>query len=166
MDRTGGRLCHGSSLAGVLKMIKFQQNDGGRAEAGFKGSARDCVARAVAIASGLPYAEVYKRLAKETGNQRKTKLTKKQPASARNGIQTNRKWFKDYMVELGFRWVPTMFIGQGCEVHLRADELPGGRLVVSVSGHYTAVIDGVLHDTYRCDREGTRCVYGYWILGG
>jgi len=34
--------------------------------------------------------------------------------------------------------------------------------VVSVSKHYTAVIDGELHDTWDCSRAGSRCVYGYW----
>jgi hypothetical protein len=41
-----------------------------------------------------------------------------------------------------------MQIGSGCTVHLRADELPSGRLVVSVSKHLTAVIDGVIHDAH------------------
>ena len=43
-------------------MIDFIYNDGGRAEAGFKGKTGDCVARAVAIASGLPYKEVLESL--------------------------------------------------------------------------------------------------------
>jgi hypothetical protein len=55
-----------------------------------------------------------------------------------------------------------MQIGSGCRVHLRADELPGGRLVVALSRHSTEVIDGVIHDRHDCSREGTRCVYGYW----
>ncbi len=55
-----------------------------------------------------------------------------------------------------------MKIGQGCTVHLRADELPGGRLIVRVSRHMCAVIDGVIHDTHDPSRAGTRCVYGYW----
>jgi hypothetical protein len=68
------------------------------------------------------------------------------------------------MVEWGFVWVPTMSIGSGCKVHLRADELPAGRLVVSVSNHYTTMIDGVINDTWNPDRGGDRCVYGYWKL--
>jgi hypothetical protein len=143
--------------------MTFQYNDGGREAAGFKGSAGDCVARAVAIASGRPYAEVYARLAKGTGSQRAGKKGKRL-ASARNGINVTRKWFKDLMVEWGFVWVPTMSIGSGCKVHLRADELPAGRLVVSVSNHYTTMIDGVINDTWNPDRGGDRCVYGYWKL--
>jgi hypothetical protein len=57
-----------------------------------------------------------------------------------------------------------MQIGSGCKVHLRADELPNGRLVVHTSRHSTAVIDGVIHDTYDPSRGGNRCVYGYWKL--
>jgi hypothetical protein len=55
-----------------------------------------------------------------------------------------------------------MRIGSGCTVHLRADELPPGRLIVNVSRHTVAVIDGVIHDTYDPSRDGTRCVYGYF----
>lgn len=167
----------------------FQYNDGGRAAAGYKGSAGDCVVRAVAIASGLPYAEVYDALSKGTGTQRASKHTPKRRSSARSGINVRRKWFKDYMTALGFEWVPTMHIGSGCQVHLNADELPSGRLVVSVSKHYTTMIDGVIHDTFDPrDRPSVlyspnnpdipkgakpvangwwsyqpqRCVYGYW----
>jgi hypothetical protein len=141
----------------------YQYDDGGRADAGFKGITGDCVARAVAIASGVPYADVYARLAAGTGAQRAGKRGKR-PASARNGINVDRKWFRDYMAELGFTWVPAMGIGTGCRVHLRADELPAGRLIVSLSRHYCAVIDGVIRDLYDPSRGGTRCVYGYWTL--
>jgi hypothetical protein len=133
--------------------MKFVYNDGGREAAGFKGSAGDCVTRSVAIASGLPYKEVYARMAEGTGNQRATSRTPKRGKSARNGINVRRKWFRDYMAELGFVWTPTMFVGQGCTTHLHDGELPNGRLVVSVSKHYTAVIDGVVHDLFDPQRD-------------
>ena len=168
--------------------MKYQYNDGGRALAGYKGRAGDCVCRAIAIVSGKPYSEVYKALAGGAGSERKSN-----GKSARNGIRVQRKWFKEYMAELGFEWTPTMFVGHGCKVHLRADELPQGKLVVAVSRHYTAVIDGVIHDTHNpSERSSTiyplgclsnipkgakllangngyeyapdRCVYGYWTL--
>lgn len=144
-------------------MIAFVQNDGGRQSAGYKGQAGDCVTRAIAIAAELPYRTVYDRLAAGMAAQRASKRTKKQPKSARNGVYTKRQWFKDYMAELGFQFVATMQIGSGCKVHLRSGELPKGRIIVVLSSHYAAVIDGVLHDTYDCSRDGTRCVYGYWI---
>ena len=145
-----------------MSRLPYVYSDGGRAEAGFKGKAGDCVTRAIAIAAGLPYIQVYDRLSLETGFQRRSKRTGKRRASAGEGINCGRKWFKDYMAELGFTWVPIMGIGTGCTVHMRTDELPAGRLILSVSKHYCAVIDRVCYDTHRHDRYGTRCVYGYW----
>lgn len=144
----------------------FVFDDGGRQIAGYKGSAGDCVARAIAIASRRPYQEVYDALASGNAGQRQGRNGKKRGRTARSGIQVNRKWFKDYMAGLGFRWVPTMGIGTGCRVHLSPDELPGGRIIVSLSRHYVAVIDGVIRDTYDPSRDGNRCVYGYWVLEG
>ena len=167
--------------------MKFIYNDGGRASAGYKGAAGDCVVRAVAIATGKPYQEVYDDLSHGTQLQRVTKRSKEK-ASARDGVNVRRKWFKDYMKSLGWKWTPTMHIGSGCKVHLHDGELPMGRLIVSVSKHYTTVIDGVIHDTYDPRREAhsirrdfenppkdgewvntngicsimRRCVYGYW----
>jgi hypothetical protein len=156
--------------------MKFIYDDGGRAAAGFKGDANDCVVRAVAIATGQPYRDVYAALSDGCREQRKTKRSKTK-ASARNGVNTQRQWFKDYMKSLGWKWTPTMRIGTGCRVHLHDGELPMGRLIVAVSKHYTTVIDGVIHDTYDPQRnrhvieitpEGQtfkisrRCVYGYW----
>lgn len=149
----------------TVAMIDFQYNDGGRKQAGYRGSAGDCVARAIAIASNRPYKEVYDRLAKGNATQRQGKAGKTSgKRSARNGIYVKRKWFKDYMKELGFKWVPLMSIGTGCQVHLHRDELPStGRMVLSLSRHMAAYVDGWLHDTYDCSRNGTRCVYGYWF---
>ena len=138
--------------------MNFVYDDGGRAQAGFKGKTNDCVVRAAAIASGLPYAEVYAALNELCRSGRQTKRLRK--SSARTGIPV--KIIHPYFASLGFHWTPTMGIGSGCKVHLRADELPAGRLIVNLSRHVAAVIDGTLHDLYDCSRGGTRCVYGIW----
>jgi hypothetical protein len=147
-------------------MEKFNYNDGGRLEAGYKGQTGDCVCRAICIATGKPYQEVYDVLANGNATQRKGKRegNKAGKRTASRGINTKRKWFADYMDSLGFIWTPTMLIGQGCKTHLKADELPNGILIVNVSKHFTCVIDGIINDTYDCSREGTRCVYGYYKL--
>ena len=144
---------------------EFNYNDGGRSISGYKGKTGDCVCRAIAIATGKPYPEIYESLAKGNAAQRQGKRegSKAGVKTASRGINTKRKWFADYMVELGFVWTPTMFIGQGCTVHLKADELPKGKLIVNVSKHFTSVIDGVINDIYDPSRQGTRCVYGYYI---
>ncbi len=134
-------------------------DDGGRAAAGFKGSTGDCVCRAVAIATGKPYREVYDEINRLALSERRGK-NKRGVSSARSGVYkgTIRKLLASY----GWVWHQTMQIGEGCSVHLRADELPAGRLIVSVSKHEVAVIDGVIHDTHDCSRGGSRCVYGYY----
>ena len=143
-------------------MDTFIFNDGGRAEAGYKGQTGDCVCRSICIVTGKPYDEVYQALAEGNFTQRKSKHSKKGKRTAANGINTKRKWFNEYMVSLGFKWVPTMFVGVGCKMHLKKEELPTGKIICNVSKHFVAVIDGVINDIYDCSREGTRCVYGYY----
>jgi hypothetical protein len=146
--------------------LDFKINDGGRAAAGFKGQAGDCVVRSIAIATGMSYQKVYDDLFKanqEFRNTSKTKLArslKKKNDSPRTG--THRVVLNKYLEKLGWKWTQTMFVGQGCKVHLKREELPGGTLLVSCSKHLTVVIDGVLNDIFDCSRNGTRCVYGYW----
>lgn len=151
-------------------MIPHHHNDGGRTEAGYKGHAGDCAVRAIAIASGKPYAEVYEEVSAVNAATPRSKTRRKCKVagrhSARDGVYSQSKVFKDYMRRIGFMWVPTMTIGSGTTVHLDAAELPRGRLVVRVTKHLAAVIDGVLHDTHDCSRDGTRAVYGYWIFQG
>jgi hypothetical protein len=137
----------------------FVENDGGRAAAGFKGEAGDCVTRAIAIATGLPYIQIYE-LVNVTAKDERTSKMKKRKSSARTGVYKSTT--KKIMQSLGFEWVPTMQVGQGCKTHLRGDELPSGRIVCKLSKHLVAVIDGVIHDTYDSSRQGTRCVYGYF----
>lgn len=136
------------------QMCDLVIDDGGRARAGFRGDAGDCVTRAIAIATGSDYRWVYDELA--AGMERLGK-----PKSARNGISP--KVYKPFIeTEFEWPWTPTMSIGSGTTVHLRRDELPDGRLIVRLSGHVCAVLDGHVYDTHDPRRDGTRCVYGYW----
>jgi hypothetical protein len=140
-------------------MVKFVYNDGGRAAAGFKGTAGDCAVRAVAIAAAMPYQEAYDMINRHSKNEKPSKR-RKGKSSSRTGV--HRVTFHKVMEELGWSWTPTMQIGSGCTVHVREDELPSGRLILNLSKHYAAFLDGVLHDTYDDSRNGKRCVYGYW----
>lgn len=146
--------------------MKINITDGGREAAGYKGSAGDCVTRAIAIATERNYQEVYDEVWAatekygETRRDRDAKKIQSRGGTPRNGVM--KKVTKEYLTALGWKWTPTMGIGTGCKIHLRDGELPMGRLIVSVSKHLVAVIDGVINDTYDCSREGTRCVYGFW----
>jgi hypothetical protein len=164
-------------------MSAFVYDDGGRAAAGRKGTAGDCVVRAIAIAAQLPYAQVYDDLfasirdhygpptigparvrmtAHRDGSVTRRTMRRRviNSRSPRNGVP-KPVWFA-YLRSLGWTWTPCMAIGAGCTVHLRADDLPAGRIIAQCSGHLVAVIDGVIHDTYDPSRNGRRCVYGYW----
>jgi len=170
--------------------VGFVYNDGGRKAAGYQGTTGDCVTRSIAIATGRPYQEVYDALNALAVTER-TGRRKRKKSNARTGVYKNTT--RRYMESIGWEWTPTMAIGSGCKVHLCADELPAGRLVVAVSRHLTAVIDGVIHDIYDPRRAksymfepdrgqvlrdgqgrnengvwteiGGRCVYGYFSKG-
>lgn len=137
--------------------MELFKTDGGRAEAGVKAKRiKDCVTRSISTLTGRPYAEVHQMVASATG------VT---PGHLnRYGTQTRSKGFKKLMADLGFVWVQTMFVGQTDRVHMRAQDLPAGRIICYVSGHYVAVIDGVQHDLTDCSRGGRRMVYGIWKL--
>jgi len=149
---------------------RWVYDDGGRARAGFKGETGDCVCRAVAIATRMPYREVYEFINEYAKKERARRghvgklVARGRGSSARTGVlkATTRR----LMTDLGGVWTPTMRIGQGCKVHVRADELPSGRLVLNLSKHVAAFINGVLRDNHDCSRDGTRCVYGYWTFPG
>jgi hypothetical protein len=165
-------------------------NDGGRADAGHTGSARDCVVRAIAIVTRKLYNEVYNDLyhlniqyaAKRRGRIAKKIRAGGRGSSPRQGL--HKVVYHSYILQLGLKWQSCMGIGTGCKVHLIADELPKGRIIVRLSKHLSAVIDGEIHDTFnpcRADasgcagswskvengvethgRIGERCVYGYY----
>lgn len=148
--------------------IQFTYNDGGRSKYFDGANVGDCVVRAIAIASGKDYMEVYDDLSVRmkdfigtSWSRTAKKMQQKGMTTPRNGV--NKKVYEPYIKELGFRWVSCMGIGTGMTVHVREDELPKGNLILRLSRHLACVKDGVLHDTYDCSREGTRGVYGYWI---
>ena len=127
----------------------FQYHDGGRARAGYQGRAGDCVTRAVAILTGLPYRGVYQAISARNGlDYRRKGLPKR---SARNGVSCNSAWFGRFMRRLGFVHSPV-----SGKPLLSDFALPGGRLMATVEdhgkrgnkkGHAIAVIDGVFYDT-------------------
>jgi hypothetical protein len=142
--------------------MSFVFDDGGRAAAGFKGGrAGDCVCRAIAIATEQPYRAVFENLS-ALGWFPGGGMMRGDDGLYRPRPDNEAELTREYLAGLGWHWTPTMRFGSGCKVHLRADELPAGRLIVRVTRHLAAVIDGVIHDNHDCSRGGTRCVYGYW----
>lgn len=137
------------------QLLPYVYSDGGRAQY-FKGKVgvTDCVCRAIAIASGKDYKEVYTALTAATGK------------SARRSQDTKTAKFKRFMAGMGFTWTPCSGIGVRTSVHPCVGELPEqGRLVCSASGHYMAIVNGVVYDAWdsRYNSWGeVRRIYGYW----
>jgi len=85
--------------------MNWVYDDGGRKAAGFQGKAGDCVARSIAIATRLPYRQVYALLNEQAGCER---LTRGRRSSARKGVF--RRTCQRVLESLGWRRVPTMKI--------------------------------------------------------
>jgi hypothetical protein len=155
---------------------RWVKDDGGRKKSGIastarrKDEARDCVTRAIAIATGKPYREVHDaltvatvRLLYEGGDPESPEWSKY--ARRRGGVCAFDPdhgcpdgAYRPYLESLGWRYTST----KGGKAHLRADELPCGRLIVLIHRHLVAVIDHVIHDTHDCRGSGKRPVLGYW----
>lgn len=137
--------------------MRWVYSDGGR-PTGWPN--KDCVCRAIAIATEEFYEVVYIELCALSLTEHITRRKPKRSDPSRGVYHvTGDRYMRQ---QPDWLWVPTMTIGSGCRVHLRASELPPGRLIVRVSKHWCAVIDGVIYDTHDPSRAGTRCVYGYW----
>jgi hypothetical protein len=146
-----------------VNAMPWVHDDGGRADAGYRGQTGDCACRAIAIATGMPYQEVYDLIIDAARRERPhARRTRSHP---RTGV--HKETLRRIMADLGWTWTPTMSIGSGTTVHLRTGEIPDhGHLLVAVSKHYVAVIHGVVHDNHDPSREGTRAVYGWYTPPG
>ena len=127
--------------------MNYKYNDGGREAAGYKGTAGDCGARAMAIALQLDYKSVYKELAQANADNGRSK-------SARSGIMKDT--YTEVLKRHGWIWMkaPT-FEGRKA----RCSDMPKGRVIAKQAKHFVAVIDGVANDSWNCTE---RMVYGYW----
>ncbi len=138
-------------------MITFQQHDGGREDAGFRGRANDCVTRAMAIAMDRDYMDVYKELSQRQkayclAQVRKCERSRPRHArywerrakrsSARNGML--HQISRPYLKELG--WEMT-------SGYTRIEDFPEkGTFLICQKGHMATIKDGVLYDKFDCRR--------------
>lgn len=140
--------------------MPWRYNDGGRAITGIRGGRDDCVCRAIAIATGKPYREVFDLIVGYAADERPTKRQRR-PSDPLNGVHA--PLVRRMLSDLGWHWFPLMGVGTGTVFHLRPDELPGGTVIAKCSGHIVTDVDGVAQDTYDPSRRGSRCVYGIWL---
>ena len=116
--------------------IGYVFDDGGRKAAGFKGTAGDCVTRAVAILTGTDYRQVYNDAAALNLESRGTR-------SARNGIthKDRDKLCRDYgLVRIKIPKGPKPTYSQAYEMV--------GDCIVKTRRHICAIVDGQLRDTF------------------
>jgi hypothetical protein len=69
--------------------MKFQYNDGGRKDAGYKGFTGDCGTRAIAIVTGLSYQTVYEMVNDLGRSGKGFKQRKTGKISNPNGIESH-----------------------------------------------------------------------------
>lgn len=129
----------------------FVWHDGGRAAAGYVGHTRDCAVRAMAIATGESYAQVYEAIYDASDR------------TPRQGVVLGL--IDDFLKDLGFRHVtidrPTPF---------RLLDNIKGNIVVrfapiegKLGGHVCAVVDGTMYDTWDAAADGRFLVDQYWV---
>jgi len=135
--------------------MRYKYNDGGRADAGYKGDAGDCVPRAIIIANNLPYRKVRADL-----DALVKVMTGGLCRSTQNG--THAPVAHAYLTDLGWETVP--MVGSSiAEVPSRGTYI----VAVKTKSHWTCIIDGVVHDTWKCHvtrrtKDKLSRIYGYY----
>lgn len=124
--------------------MRYQRNDGGRLDAGYRGTGGDCVVRAIAIATSQPYIVVRREL---------TELTKEMTggldSSVANGcpLPVSHK----YLTDMGWELVLT-------KGEYLKDAPKDRRIIACLTRHYVAALHGTIHDSWdsRVSRK-TKC---------
>ena len=120
-----------------MKFVKHNNNPKGKRTG-------DCVIRAISLALGKSWIEVFDDL---------TKIAREK-ASVVNSDEVFFEYLSNYDRE-----TPK---AQKGKKRLKVGELDDGTYIIKVANHLTCVKDGVLMDTWDCRNK---CVYRYWIIG-
>jgi hypothetical protein len=126
----------------------FVYDDGGRSESRRPKSKNDCTVRALAIATFQTYDDAYEFWAKRG--------------------RIPHRAFDNRTIKLNFEkhfewpWISFPAVkGEKRMSHPQFEhEHPTGIYILKEAGHVSAVVNGVLHDTFQ-PWEG-RCIYGAW----
>ncbi|MCC7339286.1 MAG: DUF2786 domain-containing protein [Pirellulaceae bacterium] len=129
--------------------MEFMWNDGGRAACGFVGTTGDCVTRAISIATGSVYRDVYTEL----GEASQKSPRRGMPVDIAASYLAKRDW--QHCDGLG-----KTFDGEG---------LPDGVVILHLSSpqrrahHFCTVVDHVVHDTWDPSDDEDYVINRYWI---
>tara|TARA_R110001599_G_scaffold189910_1_gene384688 strand:- start:782 stop:1201 length:420 start_codon:yes stop_codon:yes gene_type:complete len=136
--------------------MRYKETDGGRLDSGFRGLGGDCVTRAIAIATEIPYRQVRKALTDLT-----IEMTGGLDRSAANGVAVPVS--HAYLTSLGWQLVITK------KSYLK--DIPmTGTLIACLPRHTTAVINNTVHDRWdsrksRKTKCGSPVMQGYYQKG-
>lgn len=142
--------------------LEFRYNDGGRYICGYKGQTGDCVTRAISIVEQAYYKDVYDCLA-EWCKEYNAQFPRQRKSHPRTGIA--KVLMGQYLDALGYQYVKLPKIGYRYH-HLNSVDLRrllDKRVILDVNKHVVAMINGVCYDVWDCSKNGTKCVYGYYI---
>jgi hypothetical protein len=129
----------------------FVWDDGGRSKAGFVGLTGDCVPRAISIATGIAYRDVYHALQQSS------------PQSPRYGV--SESVYSQYLKQRGWQ-------------HRRIDgglvdeeKFPDGLVIIGCQktypskGHLFALVEGSIRDTWDVRDDGAYLTKEVWVPG-
>lgn len=146
--------------------MEFIFNDGGRFKY-FKGKTGDCVTRAIAIATGKDYKEIYDTINTLAKSER-TGKKKRRISNARTGVfkTTERK----LLTSLGWSYKPLVKVGDSKRYHLTDNDIDelgfySGTYIIQIKRHLTVIKNGVVYDTFDAS-EFEPMIYGYYYKEG
>ena len=128
--------------------MSFVWDDGGRSACGFVGSTGDCVPRAIAIATGAVYRDVYNILGRQCEK------------SPRHGVNTDVA--AAYLCEKNWKRI------FGFDRPFEVQDLPMGIVIVHIAKkngrgpHFCTLVDHVVRDTWDPSEEDLYVVQSYW----
>jgi hypothetical protein len=154
--------------------MEFIYDDGGRAAAGFKGKTGDCGVRAIAIATGQPYQQVYDEINALAKERERVKWGRKAVSHRRSNSRTGvyKRLMDIYLAGIGWRYVGTWDGEMPWRAQRDTARFPAGPIILNKRKHYIACQDGTIRDTYDSTQarnfetgelvpEGC-AIYGYW----
>ena len=134
-------------------MIRYQGSDGGRDKV-YPNEKNDCTVRTIVHACQVPYKEAHQFMARYSGRQNRhsanlhttvCRLESAVKVLLLGPALTNGQHCMDFSHPVGYqfhrRQHPTL--NQFVKDH------PQGRYIVTTHGHALAIIDGIVHDTFR-----------------
>ena len=128
-------------------------DDGGRFEAGYTSFGIDCATRAIAVVTGYKYATV-ERIVNEACDRFERRI--EDHSQAQDSI--HGKTYKRILTEVfEMEWHRE-------NTTWHKIKFPPGRHIINLSGHVSTVINGVIHDSVRCNSLTYSRIYGYYTF--